>query len=220
MPAESTLCHGDTSGLELIETMRWEPENGFLRFERHLARLYASARALGFRADPDAIGEALREARGARVPLRVRLTLASDGTAKAVTQPFEPVPDGAIWRLRLASVRLDSNDALLRHKTSRRAVYDASRAEFTREEADEVLLLNQRGEVCEGTITNLFVDIGEPALRTPALACGLLPGVLRGSLLEQVAASEAVLTETDLRNARALYVGNSLRGLIAARLVG
>ena len=106
----------------------------------------------------------------------------------------------------------------IRHKTTRRQVYEAARAEFSREEADEVLLLNQRGEVCEGTITNVFIDIGEPVLVTPALDCGLLPGVLRGEMLEQVTAREAVLTEADLRAAKAIYVGNSLRGLIRARL--
>jgi 4-amino-4-deoxychorismate lyase len=218
MPAESPLRDGDAAPFELIETLRWEPDGGFLRIDRHLARLYASAHALGFRADPDAIGEALGEARGERVPLRVRLTLAADGMAKAVTEPFYPIAEGSIWRLAVAATRLDSSDPLLRHKTTRRAVYEKARAEFPRDEIDEVILLNERGEVCEGTITSVFIDIAEPVLRTPALACGLLPGVLRGSLLDQVTASEAVLTETDLRLAKAIFVGNSLRGLVKAGL--
>jgi 4-amino-4-deoxychorismate lyase len=186
--------------------------------DQHLARLYASAAELGFRADPEQIGEALREAVGERVPLRVRLTLSVDGQAKAVTQDFEPVPQDAVWKLRIADTRLDANDPLLRHKTSRREIYETARAEFSREDADEVILVNQRSEVCEGTITTLFIDIGEPVLVTPALQCGLLAGVLRGSLLDQVTAREAVVAEADLRTARTLYVGNSLRGLIKARL--
>jgi 4-amino-4-deoxychorismate lyase len=218
MPAESPLRDGNA--FELIETMRWEPEGGFLSIDRHLARLYASAHALGFRADPEAIGEVLREAKGERVPLRVRLTLVADGTAKAVTEPFYPIAEGTVWRLAVAATRLDSDDPLLRHKTTRRAIYEKARAEFPREEIDEVILLNQRGEVCEGTITNVFIDIGEPALKTPALACGLLPGVLRGSLLDAGKASEALSSETELRLAKTVHVGNSLRGLIQARLVG
>ncbi len=133
---------------------------------------------------------------GERVPLRVRLTLARDGKANATTAPFEPLPKDAVWTLRIAGTRLDSTDPLIRHKTTRRQVYEAARAEFPREEADEVLRLNERGEVCEGTITNVFIDIGEPVLVTPALTSGLLPGVLRGSLVEQVTAREAVLTES------------------------
>jgi 4-amino-4-deoxychorismate lyase len=218
MPAQGTLRDGTAAGFELIETLRWEPEEGFVRLDRHLKRLYASAHALGFAADPEAIGEALRDCKGERVPLRVRLTLAQDGRANATTAPFEPLAADTVWTLRIARTRLDSTDPLIRHKTTRRAVYEAARAEFAREEADEVLLLNERGEVCEGTITNVFIDIGEPVLVTPPLDCGLLPGVLRGSLVEQVTAREAVLTEADLRAAKALYVGNSLRGLIRARL--
>jgi 4-amino-4-deoxychorismate lyase len=219
MPAEGTLRDGTAAGFELIETLRWQPGEGFVRLDRHLQRLYASAHALGFAADPETIGEALREAQGERVPLRVRLTLDEDGRAKATTAPFEPLPKDAVWTLRIAKTRLNSADPLLRHKTTRRAVYEAARAEFSRGEADEVLLLNERGEVCEGTITNVFIDIGEPVLVTPALGSGLLPGVLRGEMIERGRVKEALVTEADLRAAEAIFVGNSLRGLIRARRV-
>ena len=71
-----------------------------------------------------------------------------------------------------------------------------ARAEYQVHQADEVILLNERGEVCEGTITNVFADVGDGVLVTPALACGLLPGVLRGELLDEGRASEAVLSPT------------------------
>lgn len=218
MPAEGALRDGTAAGFELIETLRWEPGEGFVRIDRHLARLYASAHALGFAADPEAIGEALRECRGERVPLRVRLTLAGDGKVNVATAPFEPLPGDAVWGLRIASIRIDSGDVLLRHKTTRRQVYESARAEFLREEADEVLLRNERGEVCEGTITNVFVGTGDDVLLTPPLRCGLLAGVLREEMIEQGKAKEAVLTEADLLGAKTIYVGNSLRGLIRARL--
>lgn len=219
MPAEGALRDGTPAGFELIETLRWEPGEGFVRLDRHLRRLYASAQALGFAADPEAIGEALRACKGERVPLRVRLTLTADGKAAAATAPFEPLPADAVWTLRIAGTRLDSSDPLLRHKTTRRRVYEAARAEFSRDEADEVLLLNERGEVCEGTITNVFIDTGGRALATPAPGCGLLPGVLRSEMIAAGKAKEAVLTEADLRAAKAVYIGNSLRGLIHARPV-
>ncbi|TGQ77872.1 hypothetical protein EN851_35535, partial [Mesorhizobium sp. M8A.F.Ca.ET.208.01.1.1] len=87
--------------------------------------------------------------------LRVRLALQRNGEATAAAQAYEPLPADKIWRLQLARIRLDSGNMLLRHKTSRRETYQHARAEYLATRADEVLLANERGELCEGTITNL-----------------------------------------------------------------
>lgn len=219
MPAEGALRDGEPSGFELIETLRWEPGGGFVRLERHLARLYASAAELGFAYDAQTVGEALSKAvAGSGEMLRTRLALSSDSKASVSTQPFEPLPADKVWKLQIARQRLNSSDPLLRHKTSRRQLYTHARAEYLVQQADEVLLLNERGELCEGTITNLFADFDDGILLTPRLDCGLLPGVLRGELLDEGKAQGAVLTPDQLKSAKAIYVGNSLRGLIPARL--
>ena len=59
--------------------MRWEPDAGFLRLERHLARLYASAAELGFVCDPRRVGEGLSYAVAQSGTLRVRLALSRNG---------------------------------------------------------------------------------------------------------------------------------------------
>lgn len=219
MPAESPLRDGDGAGFELIETLRWEPEAGFIRLDRHLARLYASAAELGFSCDAHKVGEALAgAAAGQGGALRARLVLRRDGAVSASAQPHEPLAADRVWKLRLARARLDSTDTLLRHKTSRRHTYTRARAEYLVNQADEVLLANERGELCEGAITNVFADFGDGVLLTPRLDCGLLPGVLRGELLDRGEAEEAVFSFDDLKPAKALFVGNSLRGLIPARL--
>lgn len=221
MPAESTLRDRDSSGYQLIETLRWERGAGFLRGERHLARLRASADSLGFSwrngAAESAMANAVANAKSDM--LRVRLTLDVHGLAKCASAPFQPLPAEKIWKLKLANTRLSSGDPLLRHKTTRRGIYDAARAEHPPAEADEVLLLNERGELCEGTITNLFLDMGDgDALLTPALECGLLAGVLRGSLIEAGNAREAVLSPSQLASTKSIFLGNSLRGLWPAHL--
>ena len=219
MSAEGPLRDRKSAGFELIETLRWQPGAGFIRLDRHLARLSASAAELGFAFDQRKVEAALADAtHAAQAPLRVRLLLSLDGTAAATAQPFEPLAAGTVWKLRLARTALRSGDTLLRHKTTRREVYAKARAEYPAGEADEVLMANERGEVCEGTITTLFADFGDGMLLTPALDCGLLAGVLRAELLDAGKAREAILTADDLRSARFLHVGNSLRGLIAARL--
>ncbi len=150
--------------------------------------------------------------RGA-APLRVRLTLALDGRAEAAATPLAAGP--AVWRLGIAPDRLDPDDPWLRVKTTERARYDAARAALP-PGVDELLFLNRRGEVCEGTIVNVFLRVGD-ALLTPPVACGLLPGVLREGLLRRGDAREAVLRVADLERGE-LFVGNALRGLRPARL--
>lgn len=201
----------------LIETMRWQPGDGFVRVDQHLRRLARSADALGFRQPQDPLGK-LKAAAEGEIPLRVRLTMNFRGKIEVTTTPFQEQPQDTVWKLRIAKTRLKSDDSLYRHKTSRREPYEAARAEFSPEEADEVLLLNERGEVCEGTITNVFAEVEEGQFVTPALSSGLLPGILRADLIRERKAKSEVLRPEDLRF-RKLYVGNSLRGLIRAELV-
>jgi 4-amino-4-deoxychorismate lyase len=219
MPAEGPLRHRLGPDDRLIETLGYLPRRGIARAGLHLDRLERSARALYFAFNRmGATGALARYGNGPK-PLRIRLTLGSAGDLEVTAAPFEPMPAGAVWRLAVAATRLDSADGLLAHKTTKREAYAAARAEFAADAADEVILLNERGEVCEGTITTIFADMGDGVLATPPIACGLLPGVLRAELLETGRAVERVLKPDDLRAAKSLFVGNSLRGLIAARLV-
>lgn len=190
--------------LRLIETLLWDGAR-FPRLALHEARLARSAAALGWPA-PDGVVEAL--AGMPMVPQRVRLTMDAAGTL--VVEPGALPAARAEWVVRLAGERLASDNPWLRVKTTRRALYDAARAGLP-VGVDEVIFLNERGEVCEGTITNLFFDRGQ-GMRTPPLICGLLPGVLRAEL----GVPEEVLLARDLPRVR-LWVGNALRGLIDAR---
>ncbi|WP_426126769.1 aminotransferase class IV family protein [Pararhizobium sp. PWRC1-1] len=150
--------------------------------------------------------------------LRVRLTLSPTGEIAITTAPFSPLPEEIVWRVALASARLDSTNRLLRHKTTRRDIYEAARKEYPAEIADEVLLLNEKNEPCEGTITSIFLDDGSGTLKTPPIACGLLAGVLRSELICARRARIQHLTLPDLQTGT-LYMGNSLRGLIRAKLL-
>lgn len=205
------------SDFSLIETLRFEPATGFIRLRLHLARLERSARRISFPA-PLAARDKLEEAvAGATAPLRVRLTLDAAGQIDVTSAAFTPLVPDTVWKVRIASQKLDSADKLLRIKTTRRQIYEAARAEYPASEADEVLMLNQRDEVCEGTITSVFLDDGSGFLRTPPISCGLLAGVLRTELICQRKARVERISLADIASGR-LYMGNSLRGLIPAVL--
>jgi 4-amino-4-deoxychorismate lyase len=227
---------GRNADFGLIETLLWTREEGFSLLPEHLARLAASSAALGFRHDEEKVKAALAETVSSCEPegsrskadtdrepsvspdsprLRVRLVLTSDGSIETSVTPIEPIPPDAIWRVAIADRRFSSADPLLRHKTTRRALYEDALADAAkRYGADEVIFLNERDELCESARCNLFIREGETLL-TPALSSGLLPGTLRASLLRQGRAREAILRLDDL-GGREFYLGNSVRGLVRA----
>jgi 4-amino-4-deoxychorismate lyase len=143
--------------------------------------------------------------------LRLRLTLDAAGRFD-ITQADLP-ESRSQWRLALAGARLLSTDPWLTVKSTNRAAYDSARAALP-EGIDEVVFVNERSELCDGSITTLFFDRGQ-GMRTPPLSSGLLPGVLRAEL----GCPEEVLLAQDLPHVR-LWVGNALRGLIGAVWVG
>lgn len=201
----------DDPDLRLIETLLWDGMR-LIRLRRHLQRLETAASRLGWCAA--GAGAALKAA-VPEGPARMRLTL--DGTGR-ITVEAAPLPAAKpVWRVGLAAERLASGDPWLRVKSNRRAAYDAARADLPAD-LDERLLLNERGEVCDGTITTVFFDAGE-GMRTPQLEAGLLPGILRETMLETGRCREAPLPGEALPRVR-LWVGNSLRGLIPAEWAG
>ena len=200
------------AGTQVIETFGWD--GAAPRLAAHLDRAQATCARLGFAFDR-AAAEAAVAALSGPGPLRVRLTVAQDGTLTLTTAPAGPPPGR--WLVGLARDRLHADDPWLRIKTTQRALYDRTRADLP-VGLDEVVFLNDRGQVCEGTITTVFLE-RDGVLLTPPVACGCLPGVLRAALLDAGRATEAVLTLPDLGTGR-LWLGNSLRGLIAADWVG
>lgn len=202
----------ERAAFALIETLGFRPGIGFPRRARHLARMARSAAAFGLPFDAAAAAACL-DAIAGPTALRVRLTLDAAGRIATTTAPLPPAPP--VWRVAIAQERLCSTDPWLGHKTTRRGVYDRARAALP-PGLDEAILCNEAGALCEGGITTLFLRRGGLFV-TPPLSAGLLPGILREELLEAGAAVEAPLTPADLARGD-LFMGNSLRGLIPARL--
>lgn len=207
---------------ELIETLLHEPGKGYWLLEGHMARLEASAAYFGYAFDVAKVRTALDGAVAGRAGerLRVRLLLAEDGGLTVTTAEQPAQAPGAVMRYVISPTRLDSSNAFLFHKTTRRELYDREWQHYhDTQGADEVLYLNERGELAEGSRTNVFLE-REGRLLTPPLASGLLPGVLRASLIASGKVEEARLTPADLAGADAVFLGNSVRGLVRAEPLG
>lgn len=201
-------------GFELFETMK--AVDGHIALQaRHRARLAASAHALGFVFDGPAFDAQLQH-----LPpglQRVRLALAHDGRMTRTTAPLAPLPDAPV-RLRLSHTPLPARP-LAQHKTTLREAYDAGVRAAEAEGAFDTMFFDAEDRLLEGGRTNVFVKL-DGRWFTPPQSDGVLPGVMRGALLEDPAwqATERMLTRADLQRAEALMVCNALRGALPAVL--
>jgi len=207
---KSAFLTRDSSTFGLIESLRLD-DQGYLLPERHLQRLAGSAAYFGFSLDLDVLRERLRSlAEGLAGIHKVRIVLTEDG---AVTLDAQPLATGeAADRPAFIAVsrrRVDSSDPFLYHKTTRRELYDRELRHHP--DCYDVIFLNQRDEVTEGCFNSIVVAMAGELL-TPALECGLLPGVLRQELLEVGVIREAILTLDDLQAADTIWLVNSVRG--------
>lgn len=217
LAAKSRLPERTAQRFDLLETLRLEDGRYWL-LSAHLDRMQGSAAYFGFvfhRAELQVRLDALA-ASHAKGTHRVRLTLAAPGQIGLEAFALEATPEPV--RFALAHQALDTQGGqreFVLHKTTRREHYDAClRAQPG---LFDTLLVNERGELTEFTRGNVALKRDGRWL-TPALRCGLLPGIYRGHLLEVGELTEAVLTPADLQRATEIAFFNSVRGWLRAVL--
>jgi para-aminobenzoate synthetase/4-amino-4-deoxychorismate lyase len=175
-------------------------ETGITDFEMHIERMRASAKALGFtwnsdiekiKFDPSIVN---------------RIELFKDGHFEVTTRAI-PAPK-VNPKVRIAH-KVNSANPFLYHKTS-------IRLPFPKDVFDEICV-NEKGELTEGTFTNIGVQLNG-TIYTPPVECGLLNGVTRQKLLRDGKIKEKILYPSDLQNAEKIYCFNSVRGMIEVEL--
>ena len=210
---------GLSNEFELFETLL-AYRDGAHHVERHLRRMSASAAYFGHAYDAAAARAYIDAACAvltAGVPHRLRLALHPSGALSVQHAPLQALTQPV--RLMLAADATSTGDIFLRHKSSIRARYDAAWRDAEAHGAFDMLFFNERGELTEGGRSSVFVRI-DGRWYTPPLSCGVLPGVMRGVLLDDPAwaAQERVITRAMLASAQQVVVCNALRGVLQAEL--
>ena len=197
---------------DLLETLRWTPEESFFLLDRHLERLQASARFFGYRCEIVEVRAALAAAVASAVgALRIRVLVGRDGAVRVEQMPLQPSADPL--RVGLALRPIDPTNPFLFHKTTNRVEQERERSPAT----DEMILWNPDRDVTEAMTANVVAEFdGRPV--TPPVSCGLLAGTMRAELLATGAIEEARIPVARLPEASRLWLINSVRGWCRAVL--
>jgi para-aminobenzoate synthetase/4-amino-4-deoxychorismate lyase len=189
----------------LLETMRVEQPGDVYLLDRHLARLRASAQYFSFQCDIEKLRNAISGLTGQTRSGRLRVLLSRSGEFEL---DVGPLPAGNPLEVKLSTLRVHSDNIFLYHKTTHREIYDQA--------GPGEILVNERDEITETAIANIAVLRGDRWI-TPALRCGLLPGVLRAESLERGEIQEGILPADELIPGETIRCFNALRGIFDAR---
>jgi para-aminobenzoate synthetase / 4-amino-4-deoxychorismate lyase len=220
---KASFLTGADPGFELFETMYATRDGGVRHYDRHLARISHSVRYLGFAFDEKQLGTLVDDrcrSFDAGKPYRLRVALDKGGRITLTHAPLAPLAADSVDVLLAPDhgfAPQSSSDPLLRHKTTRRAEYDRAWHEAEALGAFDMLFFNERGELTEGGRTTVFAKL-DGRWSTPPIDAGVLPGVMRAVLMEELSAVERTMTREELERAEALIVSNALRGAVKARL--
>ncbi|MCJ1282699.1 hypothetical protein MMC26_002024 [Xylographa opegraphella] len=159
-------------------------------------------------------------------PVRIRMTVSSDGAITLTSAPtpalplsaffplsLSPFPDPATaaWRIRLSLTAVIPSPYTV-HKTTKREMYDTARGLLSATATDvEVLVVNERGEVMEGSLTTPYFW-REGSWVTPREECGGNRGTTRRWALERGVAVEGVVRAEEVQVGEVVWLSNGVRG--------
>jgi branched-chain amino acid aminotransferase len=212
-PLLSPLDRGFTLADGIFETMR-ASSGVIFRLDAHLDRLCIGARLLGIPIPPtlrDHVAASARTAfAGGYVHASVRLTVTRGPAPPGLAPPPHPAPS-----IALAISPFSPPDAprpiVATMASARRNEYALTSGIKTLSYTESVLALAQAKEAA----SNLFALIDD-TLVTPALGCGVLPGITRAAVLELaqtlgIDTSERELLEPELAAAAEIFLTSSIR---------
>jgi branched-chain amino acid aminotransferase len=210
VPIEESDCNdkGWMSGNGIFETIK-TVDNKPWAMSRHMRRAVSSARKIGLGVPSE---ELIREAVERLCMAEkhsygvLRISFGQNGNWSAVHLPYEPIRQGA----KLLSY--DKEIAILGQPiksypyTHRLEILEAIKLLG----ADEAIVCNDKGKVCEGSVTNLLLRI-ENTWVTPPISDGVLPGVMRALVIEYCGVSVRSIDASEIPRVQSAFLLSSLR---------
>lgn len=202
----SFLTKENPADFRIIETMLCK--DGEILYEKdHIARIKKASEYFNFKFDTNINFQKDSDC-------IIRLLLDKEG---AIETEYN-VPNKILSnKIQISESKIHSNNLFLKYKTTYRPWYDKVLKEIQQYKLFDIIFLNEKGEVCEGSRSNIFVEI-DGKLYTPPLECGLLNGIFRQKMIEQDKCYEKILKIDDLLSAKSIFCGNSVRKLIKVNI--
>ncbi|MDD4871470.1 MAG: aminodeoxychorismate synthase component I [Kiritimatiellae bacterium] len=213
---KAAVLKASTPEFKILETILWDDKNGYFLLDKHLSRMAGSAEYFDYRFDRSEVEKKLKHKNmcfdsGSH---RVRVELSPDGEISIGSDKLQKSRER--WRVGISSVKVNSHDKFLYHKTTNRTIYEDARHSIS--DVDDVILLNECGEITESTIANVVVEKNGKLL-TPPVSCGLLAGTYRELLMEKGEIEEGIITLNDLMNGKRVFLINSVRKRVPVDVV-
>ncbi len=210
------------SDFDLIETILWEKSNFFL-LDLHLDRILKSALYFDFSLNRSELNRRLKEIPNTLDSVRrykVRLLLNRCGKISIETILIEEDIECSNKKVLFSKHRVSSDNIYLYHKTTARSLYNSELKRYKREGFYDVIFINEKDQVTEGAISNLFIKKGE-MFYTPPIDCGLLSGVYRRHFIEKnsLKVREKIIYKDDVLCADEVYLVNSVAKKVKVTIV-
>lgn len=197
---------------ELFETMLIEENEVFL-LDYHLERLESSAGYFLFIYKKSEIVSQIKQyvsKLDKTKKYRFKLMLNKWGELNLSSEEFRP--EKTFIKILVSDVIVNATDKYLYHKTTNRIFYDLELKKAKNSGYDEVIFVNERGEITEGSISNLII-YSDGKIITPPIESGILAGCYRRHLLQT---NPTFLLQpikiSELLNADKVILINSVRG--------
>ncbi|MBN2301362.1 MAG: aminodeoxychorismate synthase component I [Lentisphaerae bacterium] len=213
---KAAVLTSNVPDFDLLETMLWSPDSGYFLLALHMTRLKQSAYYFGYKYDEEIVAKTLISpvASFRNKPQRIRLIMSRDGKCRVESNPIENNGQ-TIMKVGIALMPVNSRDPYLYHKTTHRYIYET--AQKSRQDCDDVILYNEKKEVTEATRANVVIK-ERGKFYTPPISCGVLGGTFRRYLLDSSAIEEQVISLDRLKSADRIYLINSVRKWMTAKL--